>query len=128
MKSILSLRKLLKNFFKFADFRKIDSETNTFADTLNIQCQGNEDNLDKCKYKENRGSQCDKSRHAVALVCNTPPQGRCPANYVPFKESCYRIVKQPLPFRQAQFYCQDNGNGYLAEIKNQLENNFPWIT
>ena len=109
---------------KFADFRKIDSETNTFADTLNIQCQGNEDNLDKCKYKENRGSQCDKSRHAVALVCNTPPQGRCPANYVPFKESCYRLVKQPLPFKQAQFYCQDNGNGYLAEIKNQLENNF----
>jgi len=62
------------NFFKigqntFADFRKIDSQTNTFADTLNIQCQGNEDTLDKCKYSENRGNQCDKSRHAVALVC-----------------------------------------------------------
>ena len=117
------------NFFKigqnkFADFGKIDTQTNMFADTLNIQCQGNEDNLDKCKYKENKGNQCDKSRHAVALVCNTPPQTRCPANYVPFKENCYRLVKQSLPFKQAQFYCQDNGNGYLVEIKNQLENNF----
>ena len=47
------------NFFeigqnRFADLNKIDSQTSTFADTLTIQCQGNEDNLDKCKYNENR--------------------------------------------------------------------------
>ena len=101
------------NFFeigqnRFADLNKIDSQTSTFADTLTIQCQGNENNLDKCKYNENRNRQCDKSRHAVALVCNTPPRSQCPPNYVPFKEKCYRLIQQSLPFRRAQSYCQNN--------------------
>ena len=103
----------------FADLGKINSQTK--VDTLNINCKGDEDNLSKCKYNERRGNRCDKFRHAVALVCITPPSILCPTNYVPFKENCYKIVQQPLDFKDAQSYCKDDGNGHLVEIKSQLE-------
>jgi len=108
----------------FADLNQIDSQTNTNADTLTMRCKGDETNLDQCKYEERRGSRCDKTRQAVALVCKPPPSNLCPPTYVPFKDNCYKLVQQRLPFKQAQFYCQDNGNGYLVEIKNQVENDF----
>ena len=108
----------------FADLNQIDSQTNTNADTLTMRCKGDETNLDQCKYEERRGNRCDKTRQAVALVCKPPPSNLCPPTYVPFKDNCYKLVQQRLPFKQAQFYCQDNGNGYLVEIKNQVENDF----
>ena len=91
----------------FADFNQIDPQTRTFPDMLSIRCNGNEDNLDQCKYEERRGNRCDKSRHAVALVCNVPSTTICPPNYVPFKNNCYKVVQQRLPFKRAQFYCQE---------------------
>ena len=106
----------------FADLGKIDSQTK--VDTLNINCKGDENNLSKCRYNERQGNRCDKFRHAVALVCITPPSTLCPTNYVPFKENCYKIVQQPLDFKDAQSYCKDDGNGHLVEIKSQLENEF----
>ena len=106
----------------FADLGKINSQTK--VDTLNINCKGDEDNLSKCRYNIRQGNRCDKFRHAVALVCITPPSTLCPSNYVPFKENCYKIVQQPLDFKDAQSYCKDDGNGHLVEIKSQLENEF----
>ena len=56
--------------------------------------------------------------------CKRHPLSSCPLGYIRFKNKCYKVIDEPKTFSQAQTFCQNNASGHLAEIKNQLENNF----
>ena len=86
-----------------------------------IGCHGEEPNLSKCMRNVVAEDRCNRTNHAVYLVCNRPSMALCQSGYIPFQEKCYRMVQQPLPFLEAQNFCKNDGNAHLVEIKNQLE-------
>lgn len=89
-----------------------------------LKCHGEEPDLSQCTWNSAGSNKvCNPETDAVALVCNRPSSALCSDGAEPYRDSCYRVYRDPQPFLSAQDKCEKD-EGHLVEINDQPENDY----
>ena len=93
--------------------------------TEDIQCSGNENQLEKCRtiYTSRHNDECDIKSSVVSITCIHDSFAECEGRYdVPWGGKCYSLHPKRSSFEDAKQICDAKGGKKLVEINAQEEN------